>query len=208
MSGPAQNLGDDFACGSAALGGASRGARPDGRWRAAESTGRPIGAGGGLGRSVDQGRDEIDRSADYLLDSRTSAELRVACRRWMTINSCKHPSSCLFPSSSPVCPPSSPVFRLPSSCASFVRVRVRAPNLGSQPRHILVSIATILASKVFASSASGVAKNPATRQTSTRAAHSIADPRAIARNRARSGAVGFPEPSAMFRGTDMAARLS
>lgn len=83
-----------------------------------------------------------------------------------------------------------------------VRVRVRVH------RHIFDSIETIRTRSAFPSRASSSATFPLAWHTSNSAPHSIAEPRAIALNLARSGPLGFPAPSAMFRGTDRAARLS
>jgi len=62
-----------------------------------------------------------------------------------------------------------------------VIVRVRGRVGGSlQARHIFVSIATMRARSALPSFALSPAITPVTRQTSSSAAHSIAEPRAIA----------------------------
>jgi hypothetical protein len=60
-----------------------------------------------------------------------------------------------------------------------VRVRVRVRG-SLQARHIFVSIATMRARSALPSFALSPAITPVTRQTSSSAAHSIAEPRAIA----------------------------
>ncbi|HEY1816333.1 MAG TPA: hypothetical protein VGG74_28490 [Kofleriaceae bacterium] len=58
----------------------------------------------------------------------------------------------------------------------------------------------------FAASISTPGSTSSNRTTSKIAPHSIASPLAIAYRFARSAALGFPTPSAMFIGIDVAAR--
>ena len=75
-------------------------------------------------------------------------------------------------------------------------------------RHNRVSIATTWPSNSSANRYRSSSTAPRTRTTSITAAHSMADPRAIAKCLAPSASVARPAPSAMLSGTEIAALRS
>jgi hypothetical protein len=83
----------------------------------------------------------------------------------------------------------------------------RATRTADQ-RHIFVSMATILSSNSSALAASWALMAPRIEQLSKMALHSIAEPRAVAKKRARSSSPGLPTASAMLSGIESAARRS